>query len=545
MKLLKSREALLQRSPAAWAQRFRWIKGNDGRVCLYSFDGYEFLREPHNCFSSQIVFRKSAQVGVTELLMTRSLHALDCLGLDVLYVLPTNDNVSALSAGRFQVAVDNSSRVSGIFSDVANVHHKRAGIANLYFHGSNSRSKMKSVPAALLALDEFDEMNAANVALARDRVKGQKRYWEFNVSTPTLPGMGISLEYDRSDKRHFEMPCPLCGEATHFVFDDLERFEEVFRVEEGVASIDCVRCGKRIEESAQREMVRSGIWRAHEPSRETVGFALTGLYSPTLGWNRLWTEYDRAKEDPDPKVLREWVNGSLGLPFVERGYQLSQDLLRRLAAEHHGPQGRTRQKVVAIGIDSGVRGHYMTVLGRSLDGKERTEMVRRVRSMDEIAAAVVEYEASSVVLDAQPNTEAARKLQVRLLEKGVECWLCYYSDSAKARTKRDDYHPDGPNIVANRTIVLSETINALGTGETLLPTDAPAEAFDHVHALRRVVDTDKSGNLVERWVNDGPDHFAHAINYARLALEQVTDHDLNLEDHRGGFAAEVESELQF
>ena len=45
MVLVDLRETLLRESPAAWAQRFRWIKGNDGRVCLYSFDGYEFLRE--------------------------------------------------------------------------------------------------------------------------------------------------------------------------------------------------------------------------------------------------------------------------------------------------------------------------------------------------------------------------------------------------------------------------------------------------------------------------------------------------------------------
>ena len=52
----------------------------------------------------------------------------------------------------------------------------------------------------------------------------------------------------------------------------------------------------------------------------------------------------------------------------------------------------------------------------------------------------------------------------------------------------------------------------------LLPRDISLEYREHVKNLVRTYEKDNTGNLVATYVNTGPDHFAHSLVYADIAL---------------------------
>ena len=80
---------------------------------------------------------------------------------------------------------------------MSNVGHKRARAVNLYLRGSNSRSRLKSVPVGYLTIDEYDEMYESaedgpgtawnSIALARERLSGHRDKHELDLSTPRVP----------------------------------------------------------------------------------------------------------------------------------------------------------------------------------------------------------------------------------------------------------------------------------------------------------------------------------------------------------------------
>jgi hypothetical protein len=51
-----------------------------------------------------------------------------------------------------------------------------------------------------------------------------------------------------------------------------------------------------------------------------------------------------------------------------------------------------------------------------------------------------------------------------------------------------------------------------------LPRDVSREYRDHIKSLVRTYEKDSTGNPVARYVETGQDHFAHAQNYAEIAL---------------------------
>jgi phage terminase large subunit GpA-like protein len=178
----------------------------------WNFDHHPWLKDMHDTRYGSNVGQKAAQMGFTEVMLNVAFFFIDVRKMDVLYVLPNiRPDASDFSAGRFDKALELSPHLQELFSNVKNVNHKRAGYANLYLRGSNSRSQLKSIPVGLIILDELDEMNQANVPLALQRLAGQLERYDWKISTPTSPEFGINKAFLNSTQDHFFFPCPSCS----------------------------------------------------------------------------------------------------------------------------------------------------------------------------------------------------------------------------------------------------------------------------------------------------------------------------------------------
>src|SRR5690606_13092989 len=123
-------------------------------------------------------------------------------------------------SARFGPALELSPMLTRAFTQVNNTGLKRAGANSLYVRGSRSRSALKSIPVALLILDEVEEMDEESLALARERLSGQEEIQLWEISTPSVPGAGVNSRYEISKKEHFFFPCPMCSRHIQLTYPE-------------------------------------------------------------------------------------------------------------------------------------------------------------------------------------------------------------------------------------------------------------------------------------------------------------------------------------
>ena len=134
-------------------------------------------------------------------------------------------------------------------------------------------------------------------------------------SSPTIKGeSNIEKEFEESDKRHFFMPCPRCGELITFEKDNfVYEFDEESYELLGDVRYKCPKCEGLIEEFEKTKMMEKGRWIAQSPNSSKVGYRLPSYYSPAgwLSWNSIFKEYLSAMREVkrgDSNYLKVWIN---------------------------------------------------------------------------------------------------------------------------------------------------------------------------------------------------------------------------------------------
>lgn len=308
-----------------WACEYRMMEGDfAGR---WTFDNHPWLRGMHDSDSELNVGQKSAQMGYSETAFNTALYNLDIMRRNVLYILP-NERPDAhdFSARIFSPAVELSPHIKSMFGSTNNVGHKIAGSANLFIRGSNSRSGLKSVPASVLIYDEFDEMLRENVELAEERSSGQKYRLNWKISTPTTPGRGINVYFQRSTQDHFFFPCPSCSRLIELRFPDnlIITADDPDDPKVYNSHLICSECRNVLPHEAKKEFLRDGRWVSNRPGQLIRGFYINQLYSAVLEPYKLAIKYLESKRDPAAEM--EFYNSKMGLPHIVEGAQITEEM---------------------------------------------------------------------------------------------------------------------------------------------------------------------------------------------------------------------------
>ena len=188
--------------------------------------------------------------------------------------------------------------------------------------GANSAVGLRSMPARYLFMDEIDgypgdvEGEGDPILLAERRsATFQRRRKILLVSTPTIKGLSrIQREFDASDRRYYQVPCPECGHKQALRFTQLRWSEGQPRA----AKYCCESCEYLIEEHHKTQMLAQGEWIAtHEGDGRTQGYHLSSLYSPVgwFAWSDAAEMFEAAQNSPD--LMKGFVNTVLGEPFEE------------------------------------------------------------------------------------------------------------------------------------------------------------------------------------------------------------------------------------
>lgn len=483
---------------------------------------HHYLVGLYTCAAREMVVYKASQVGASEYLISYALHAADARGATVLYLFPTDRDISEFSAGRLGPALEASAYLAQITGrgagerGVDRVKLKRIRDRFFYLRGAQvkpdgSAPQLKSIDADVLIFDEVDEMDRRAPAIARHRL-GHSALAEVRwASTPTWAGMGIHEKWQESDQREWFVRCPACGARQALAiqdvvveWDNLGRPTRWHGQAEWGAWAACRACG------GQLDRLGPGEWVAAAPGRDVAGFHLTKLFSPTCAL----LDVVKRLQTVDETARKEAYNQDLGLPYTPRGGRLTAaelDAARRDYA--HGAVGAASGAAWA-GVDVGAVLH---VVVRRQVGAEARQVWAGSVAWDELGATLTRWGARVVVMDALPETEQARQFQAAW---PGSVYLAYYVGQSQGLKKTDAVQVNRAEGVVNldRTRTLDGVYAGLRDGTLTLPAHARdiPDYYAHLTALARRVE-ERRDTAVAVYAGDGPDHLAHAENYCRVA----------------------------
>lgn len=307
-----------------WADTYRMLpREGAAEPGSWRTERTPYLREIMDCLSAEssvceVTFRKSTQVGGTEVGLNWLGYVAEHNPGPTMYVLPTLDVARKFSEHRFSPMVDlmpvlrerigpATSRTSG-----NTLLSKRFPAGMLIFSGANSANSLATMPIKNLVLDERSKYprdldgqgTAEEQAIRRTSTFARRKI--LSISSPTIKdACSIDSAYDAGDQSQYHMPCPHCAQLQVLHIDQLTDDGQFL----------CTACGQLIEEHHKPRMLAAGQWIARHPERSTRhrSFALWAAYAP-IGLGYTWKEIAdlRALARKDPALMPTFVNTVLG-----------------------------------------------------------------------------------------------------------------------------------------------------------------------------------------------------------------------------------------
>jgi len=527
-------------------RRIDWVK--ERREYLWpdvklDWEEHKYLEAIYEDEHEYLVARKAAQVGLSEWAVTDAFWTCDTKNGNVLYVLPGTGDVQDFSTTRVGLAIEASPYIANIISpeiEIQGYSGKRADrttlkrVRNRFFylrHGSVRKDgrapHLKVAQIDNVILDELDEIDPRAVALTDKRLGHSALKWQRRISTPSLPDWGIDLELQQSDWRQWLVKCKKCSTEqplkpfTNLItaVDTSGRPVEWFhkRGKPHLPYVGCRKCGKPLDRL-------TGRWVAKHPGRDAHGYDFNKLMSPQVDLHQLI----QAGMSFDETKRREWFNQDLGLPYqtAESGYDLT--LLRSAEAPYRMPMSGKR---CAMGVDVGaalnvVIRQYAPVFDNGVLAKTvmKAMFIGEVEHFADLDKLMRRYNVKWAVCDALPEERAAKAWAA---EHKRRVRLAFYIGGETA-AKRDEATTEKVNerfaIELNRTRWFDMMKANYELGEIQNPASLESRVPDyykHLMAINRVIEEDKKGKQIARWVKTSADHYAHAELYCQAAMEMM------------------------
>ena len=469
----------------------------------FNLRDYPYLIKPYDSTHPFIVMRKGSQMGMSLLCVFRTI--LRCKHMyprGVLYLMPTKDDVSDFSKGRFDRIMQENPRLRALVGDTESANIKKIGHSVIYFRGTRSRSQLKSIPVDAIVYDEYDEMEMNMVALADKRVDGSTFKHRFKISTPTLPDFGIDYDYLRSNQQVWYIRCAACGERTCL---ELSFPQCLVRRKDGEVVRVCKRCGKEIHPV-------DGDWVAARKDVEDVeGYWVSQLNSPTVDPRTILDDYENPRT-----VLSEFWNHRLAMAYADIDDLLDDKTLNAACRDTAREYASGVESI--LGADIG-KDDVHWVIGRKVS-ESAVDVLDYGRYTGEgdlgrMADKMARFKVELGVIDEMAETRKLREFK----DKHAGIFGNYYSAG-----QRSGYEWDyAARIVKeNRTESLdaSHRIIVQGFVSFPRPDEQWAEFRDQMKNLARksIVD-EKLGTRTVQWVVRGVknDHWRHAFNYLCIA----------------------------
>jgi len=490
-----------------------------------SFDRMHYLIDIYKDNAPEKVLMKSTQSGITEWLIIEIIVDAKFRKRNVFYVMPTDKLKNQFINTRFDRSVVNTELYKGLFKDAEynNMSVKQIGDASIFFAVSNSRNNFTSFPADTYIVDEMDECNLDNLAMAPERLAFSKDPRSIKVANPTYPDIAIDWEWQKSDQKHWFLTCTHCG---HKFMPDffINVVKEVDKGDFSVLDPDfefgqkqdarlfCDKCMKPVDRYG------GGEWVAKYPSRYISGRNMSQLFTSRKRLDKMIDSFDDALSN-EVKMQR-FYNGTLGLPYIGRGAQVSDEIINGCIQDYLMPY--ECKEACVIGIDVGKKMH--TTIFRLINNTGQYQMqlvyagelhftvTDKCIDIGELTDLFSRYRIVAGIIDARPEDRLARLI----CQNFVKVWRCIYL----SENPKDQLDIEQKIYKTDRTSSMDGVKEQMTLRNMLLPRDIDRiKGFrDQLKAPIRVFEEKESTN--GKWVwreGNKADHYFHSVNYANIA----------------------------
>lgn len=490
---------------AIWTLAYRKIKGKP-----FSFYGHSYLLDIYQDKHPFICSQKSTQCGLSELLINTAFYLADKKSFNSMIIFPADAVLYDFIRGRVSPAINESPHIKSRIADTDNVGIKSMGKAFMYFRGSQTESKLKSVDADCMLYDEVDELAEGTLSLGEKRLGHSSLKWQRAISTPTYPGDGINALFETSDQRHWFIKCHHCNERQPLTFHD--------NLDIKTATVVCKKCRRPIDR------LQRGEWVPKITANTNVrGYQINRLFCERTDLNGLIINSQKTTE----YEIKEFYNSDLGLPYAPKGSRLNKTILR--ACIDGGYEAPCEEAGCVMGVDVGSM--LNVVIRKQQEGSyNKAVYIGTIKDFEELDELIKRFDVEVCVIDANPETRKAKELQERHM--GI-VYLAYYwprDDKRQELIEIQKDEDDGVDVVkVNRTQAGDHVSNGFTKKTLILPSNIESipNYFAQVMAPIRVIEKDKSGNEVATYQEFGkPDHYFHSEIYAFIALKISLEYNI-------------------
>lgn len=334
--------------------------------------------------TQQVKVIKGTQLGFSSCGDNIAMAYLDFYPCPILYILPTETLAKGTSIRRITPAIravpQLAKKVTSGKSktDIGQVYTKPVAGGILQLGWSNSTASFRSFSARVVILDDVDGFGefgeGSTMLLGKARADAFSNKKIYINSTPTVAGSSnIEVEFEDSDQREYEMPCPECNELMGFKWDYMHYDTNFSGQLKGDVKCGCPHCGSLLSEYQKTEMMSKGVWIPKNEGHLHKGYKLTSFYSPLgwLSWNNIAEEFikaDKLMKRGDASLMQTWQNTRNATVFEKQldGVNITNANDRVEEYEAEVPDGVL---IITCGVDTQDTRFELEVLGHGRNGE--------------------------------------------------------------------------------------------------------------------------------------------------------------------------------
>jgi hypothetical protein len=529
----------------------------------------QFLQQPLDDQHPHKANQKSRQCGASENEVRETLWFGDVFPYTKqAYVFPTFDQVADFSKTRIEEVMKESPYVRDRMGldpvtgkkkpgeeVVDNVRLRKIGDSWIFFRSGHTPKAGEGIDVDKVTFDEIDRMHPKVMIAFNETISSSAYGWRRDISTPSLPGVGVNESFQKSDQQHWFMKCPHCGHWFTLIHD-FPKCVRTLSVDSrgipnhnlhlsvpGIRQTDthayiCTKCENYISDETRIK----GIWRALYPYKTAVrGYQISQLICPWISASQLM------KKKEDYKLDQLFENYVIGRPYLGDNVMISRgDIMRCVDTSLKSPYDLRRENL-AIGTDWGNQSWGIAGM-RHPDSPEKV-IIMDIWDIKEDEAhtnsdgrkdnphirksgeKLVQWQAKRGVFDAGYGKDRNWELMQDFPSKVFSCFYPSLSTDIN-RNMDDQWNEDDHKVNVDRTITLKIMAKMFRDGKIVIPAwVASSPLFEtfikHLTnlVLVRDIETDEKTKkeLIKERVGTlpGGDHFGHAMNYLTIALRKV------------------------
>lgn len=408
-----------------------------------------------------------------------------------------------------------------------------------------------------ITFDEYESQNEKIEEIFGESTSHSTLARRTRISTPMFPGGGIDARFSDATGHEWWLVCPRCHKRQQMTFPDsiIGFFEKTaLREDEGSYQkrldkvyIGCKFCKEYIDRTSPFYLKHSG-WYARRPSLEGLrhSYRVTYFMLPWKTGKEILYKYHGYR------YVHQFWNEVVGYAYVGEDANIPRASVEACSDPSlaNSFMKVATVKNTAIGIDWGPTVSWVVVMGDGVPGNPDTPSViymeridkeslqqhgfsgadtdhvgRAGQIIDRFSAGIVVNDANGIGNDR--NSILIRRYKMRAYG------LFYDTDEKQKQKKRTKviepmWILNQNKVTVSRTGTLKLILKSFREKDISFPRLDPLTTVfvDHICALavERIEDP-TTGAEYEVVGKIGPDHFAHAYNYARIGYDRMTGRD--------------------